>query len=151
VDAHTLDATRCLSYLTIELKGAIPVELREAVGNHAYGCDICQEVCPWNTDPIAAVSHDPAWRARVAFDHTHLLTLWRMSDTELRRAIKGTAMTRARVTRLRRNLAVAIGNCGEPSAARVFSEPIDAPSASDPMVVEHIEWAKGRLSEARTS
>jgi epoxyqueuosine reductase len=148
VDDHTLDATRCLSYLTIELKGEMPAELREAVGTHVYGCDICQEVCPWNSDAIAAVSSHPAWRARPAFDRVHLLTLWRMSDTDLRRAIKGTPMTRARVTRLRRNLAVAIGNCGDPSAAGVFAEPIDAPSASDPMVMEHIEWAKKRLSEA---
>jgi epoxyqueuosine reductase QueG len=72
-----------------------------------------------------------------------------MSDDELRRAIKGSPMTRARVKRLRRNLAVAIGNCGDPCAAHVFDEPIDAPSARDPLVLEHISWARLRLASAR--
>jgi epoxyqueuosine reductase len=145
VAPHTLDATRCLSYLTIELKERVPLELREAMDRHVYGCDICQEVCPWNADPVAAVSDDPAWRARPAFDGADLLTLWRMPDDELRRAIRGTPMTRARVKRLRRNLAIAIGNSGEPAALAVFDEPIDAPSMEDPLVREHVEWAREQL------
>ena len=88
-----------------------------------------------------------AWQARAAFENADLLTLWRMPDEELRAAIRGTAMTRARVNRLRRNLAVAIGNCGDASAAAVFDEPVDAPSIRDPLVQEHIEWAKARLRE----
>jgi epoxyqueuosine reductase len=68
-----------------------------------------------------------------------------MSDAELRAAMKGTPMTRARVKRLRRNLAVAIGNSGDPAAAAVFDEPIDAPSAEDPLVREHVIWARVRL------
>jgi epoxyqueuosine reductase len=148
VDGHTLDATRCLSYLTIELKRSVPVELRASLGAHVYGCDICQEVCPWNADAIAAVSGDPAWRPRAPFERADLLALWRMSDDDLRRAMKGSPMTRARVKRLRRNLAVAIGNCGDPGAARVFDEPIDAPSARDPLVLEHIRWARLRLAES---
>ncbi len=145
LDDRVLDATRCISYLTIELKQTVPADLRPQIGQHAYGCDICQEVCPWNADPIAAVSPDPAWRPRAPFVEADLLDLWRMSDDELRRAIKGSAMTRARVTRLRRNLAIAIGNSGDPSAAAVFDEPIDAASIDDPVVREHVEWARERL------
>lgn len=146
---RTLDATRCISYLTIELKSSIPEDLREKLGTHVYGCDICQEVCPFNADPIAAVSEDPAWHPRPQFTRISLDRLWRMSDDELRRAIKGTAMTRARVKRLRRNIAVAIGNSSDPSLASVFDESIDAPSANDPMVVEHVHWARAQLSRLR--
>ncbi len=145
LDDRVLDATRCISYLTIELKQTIPGDLRPQLGQHAYGCDICQEICPWNADSIAALSDDPAWRPRAPFAEADLLDLWRMSDDELRRAIKGSAMTRARVTRLRRNLATAIGNCGDPSAAAVFDESIDAASIDDPLVREHVEWARERL------
>ncbi len=146
---RVLDATRCISYLTIELKGSIPEPLRSQMGRHVYGCDICQEVCPWNADAIAAISPEPAWQPREAFAHPELLQLWRMADAELRQAIKGTPMTRARVKRLRRNIAVAIGNCGDPTAAGVFDEPIDAPSIADPLVQEHVTWAKAKLAAAR--
>lgn len=145
VDDRVLDASRCISYLTIELKDSVPGTLREAVGRYVYGCDICQEVCPWNADAIAARSDDPAWQPREAFADPDLLALWRMPDAELRKAIKGTPMTRARVKRLRRNLAIAIGNCGDASAAAVFDEPVDAPSILDPLVQEHVEWARKRL------
>jgi epoxyqueuosine reductase len=145
VDERVLDATRCISYLTIELKERIPVPDRHGIGQHVYGCDICQEVCPWNADAVAARSCDTAWQPRPAFEDPDLLALWRMPDAQLRAAIKGTPMTRARVKRLRRNLAVAIGNSGDASAARVFDEPVDAPSIKDALVQEHIEWAKARL------
>jgi len=145
LDERQLDARRCISYLTIELKGSIPLELRDAMGRHVYGCDICQEVCPWNAPAAAAVSGDPAWQPRPAFDAPGLLDLWRMPDAALRKAIKGTPLIRARVVRLRRNLAVAIGNSGDPAAADVFDEPIDAPSMNDPLVREHVEWARQRL------
>jgi epoxyqueuosine reductase len=149
VGDRVLNATRCISYLTIELKEAIPGDLREGIGQHVYGCDICQEVCPWNSEAIAAISHDHAWTPRPAFSDPSLLDLWRMSDAELRSAMKGSALTRARVRRFRRNLAVAIGNCGDPAAADVFDEPVDAPSMSDPVVKEHIDWARHRLRQAR--
>ncbi len=141
LDDRVLDANRCISYLTIELQGSIPEDLRPGMGQHVYGCDICQEVCPWNADAIAAVSGDPAWRARPTFERADLVALWRMSDAELRQAIKGTPMTRGRVTRFRRNLAVAIGNCDDEGVA-VFDEPVDAPSLDDPLVREHVAWAR---------
>ena len=76
VEPGVLDSTRCLSYLTIEIKGAIPEEYREAIGAHAYGCDICQDVCPYNQLPTTAVSSDPAWQPRAGLDGPRLLDLW---------------------------------------------------------------------------
>jgi len=140
VEPHVLDSTRCLSYLTIEIKGAIPAEHRHAIGEHAYGCDICQEVCPWNLRPATGVSTDPAWQPRPGLDTPRLLDLWRRSDDELRTLLKGSAMKRAGVRRLRRNLAVAIGNSGETDAAAALLSQTE-PTCTDPLVVEHVAWA----------
>jgi epoxyqueuosine reductase len=144
VEPHVLDSTRCLSYLTIELKGAIPAVHRDAVGSHAYGCDICQEVCPWNSMPATATSADPAWLPREGMDGVALIDLWRQSDDDLRRLLKGSAMKRAGVTRLRRNLAVAIGNAGDPAAVAAL-ESHDAATCDDPLVAEHVAWAVRKL------
>ena len=144
VEPYTIDATRCLSYLTIELKEAIPPAQREDVGRHAYGCDVCQDVCPWNLTPSTGVSSDGAWLPRTALDGSSLLDLWSASDDDLRRALKGSAMKRAGVRRLRRNLAVAIGNSGEPAAADALERQTE-PTARDPMVAEHVQWAVAKL------
>ena len=141
VEPHVLDATRCLSYLTIELRGAIPDEHRAALGNRIYGCDVCQDVCPYNQTPRQ--SPDPAWQPRPAFDLRKLVDLWRTPDVQLRQAIKGSAMTRAKLGGLRRNLAVAIGNTDDPSAIAALDDDTDErPSTGDPMVREHTSWAK---------
>jgi epoxyqueuosine reductase len=145
VDPGVLDATRCLSYLTIELKGAIPEEHREAIGRHAYGCDICQEVCPWNLTPATGRTDDGCWQPRPGLDRPRLLDLWERSDDELRTLLKGSAMKRAGVTRLRRNLAVAIGNSADPTAASSLARQTE-PTAVDPLVAEHVRWATERLS-----
>jgi epoxyqueuosine reductase len=100
-----LDSTRCISYLTIELKGGIPEALASGVGNHVYGCDVCQEVCPWNGS--APVSDDPAWQPRDAWDGVSIERLSASTDDELRAAMRGSAMRRTKVSGLRRNLAVA--------------------------------------------
>jgi epoxyqueuosine reductase len=142
VASHRLDARRCLSYLTIEIKGEIPADHRGAVGSHAYGCDICQDVCPWNRK--AAVSGDPAWQPRPGLDAPRLLELWRRTDDELRALLKGSAMKRAGVRRLRRNLAVAIGNSGDPEAAEAL-EGCGEDTAADPLVREHVGWALEKL------
>jgi len=103
-----VDATRCISYLTIELKSAIPAEHRAGVGAHVYGCDICQEVCPWNA--TAPRSADPAWQPRAAWDRVDLLTLAQRTDEELADALRGSAMQRTEAQGLRRNVAVALSN-----------------------------------------
>jgi epoxyqueuosine reductase len=144
VEPGVLDSSRCLSYITIENKGPIVEEQRESVGAHAYGCDICQEVCPYNHLPTTAVSHDPAWQARPGLASPQLLDLWRRTDDELRALLKGSAMKRAGVRRLRRNLAVAIGNSGDPAAAKLL-EQHEEPTCCDPLVEEHVAWAIGKL------
>jgi epoxyqueuosine reductase len=103
-----LDSTRCISYLTIELKGDVPAPLRSAIGSHVYGCDICQEVCPWNA--TAARSDDHAWQPRAAWDGVTTKDLATRSDDELRAATRGSAMRRTKVAGLRRSLAVALEN-----------------------------------------
>jgi epoxyqueuosine reductase len=108
VEPGVLDSTRCISYLTIELRGSIPEALRPAIGSHVYGCDVCQEVCPWNGAP--PVSDDPAWQPRAAWDGRTTTALAEMSDEELRRAMRGSAMQRTKVSGLRRNLSVALEN-----------------------------------------
>ncbi len=105
-----LDARRCISYLTIEHRGDIEAPLDEAIGNHVYGCDICQEVCPWNQ--MAPISSDGAWLPRPTWDGARLERLHAMSDEELRGALKGSPMSRAGVRGLRRNVEIAQRNGG---------------------------------------
>jgi len=141
VDAGVMDSTRCISYLTIENRGPIPVELRPQLGNHVYGCDICQEVCPYNQP--AATSADAPWQTREGLNLPKLVDLWNRSDDDLRRLLKGSPIKRAKMTGLRRNLAVAIGNSGDAEALTALQRRRDdQPSADEPMVKEHIEWAR---------
>jgi epoxyqueuosine reductase len=106
-----LDATRCISYLTIELRGPIPEPLQASIGTHVYGCDVCQEVCPWNA--VAPVSPDPAWQPRPVWDRTTVAKLSSIGDEALEEALAGSAMSRTRATGLRRNLRAASRNAQE--------------------------------------
>jgi epoxyqueuosine reductase len=108
VEPRVLDARRCISYLTIEHRGEVPEAWREAIGNHVYGCDVCQEVCPWNHRP--AISADPAWQPRPAFDRPLLATLSSATDDELRASLERSPMKRATLAGLRRNTAIALAN-----------------------------------------
>ena len=101
VEPGVLDSNRCISYLTIEHRGAIREEIAETIGGHVYGCDICQEVCPWNA--VAPTSQDPAWQPRPAWDGRTVADLVAMTDADLAAALKGSAMTRAKIDGLRRN------------------------------------------------
>jgi epoxyqueuosine reductase len=109
-----LDSTRCISYLTIEHRGDIPDTLRSAVGSHVYGCDICQEVCPWNAS--APRSADAPWQPRTAWDLVDLVSLTARTDDELAGDLRGSAMRRAKVQGLRRNIAVALANADAETA-----------------------------------
>jgi epoxyqueuosine reductase len=108
VEPGVLDSARCLSYLTIEHRGDIPSGDRAAMGTQVYGCDICQEVCPYNLP--APVTHDAPWQPRAGLDLPALADLAARSDDELRTLMKGTPMTRAKVDGLRRNLEIALVN-----------------------------------------
>jgi epoxyqueuosine reductase len=146
---YVLDARRCLSYLTIEIRGAIPASQRTSAGSHVFGCDICQDVCPYNA--AAPVSRDACWQPKLPLREARLDVLWGMDDAGIERAIEGTALRRAGLRGLRRNLAVAIGNAGRPLSEALLAEtpPRTLPDASrtsldDPMVAEHISWARSQ-------
>ncbi len=142
VQPGVLDANRCISYLTIEHKATIPAALLPGMGAHVYGCDVCQEVCPYN-QPSAATS-EPAWRPRQELDGPALVDLWRRSDDQLRSALDGTAMTRAPLANLRRNIAIAIGNTGDADARTTLGEASpDRASADEPVVRDHVRRALG--------
>jgi epoxyqueuosine reductase len=147
VEPHTLDATRCISYLTIELQTAIPEPQRGAVADHLFGCDICQDVCPWNLAP--ARSSDPAWQDS-GRDGVRASALWQRTDDELHRFVKGSAMTHLSLSGLRRNLALVIGNSRDPSLAAALDRPgrgvaNAAHSAHTPMVEDAVAWARQQL------
>jgi epoxyqueuosine reductase len=143
LEPYVLDSTRCLSYLTIELKGPIPATAREAVENHAYGCDVCQEVCPWNARPADPDEPGSPWLPRAVFDSPSLADLWRTPDAELRRSLKGSAMSRAGLKRLRRNVAVCAGATGDADALSALRD-VREPACADPIVAEHVAWALER-------
>jgi len=109
-----LDSARCISYLTIEHRGEVAASIAPSIGAHIYGCDVCQEVCPWNA--IAPHSADPAWQPRPVWDGVSIAALETASDAELAEALKGSAMRRAKAQGLRRNLRIAHDN----------AEPVDA-------------------------
>ena len=148
VDAHVIDATKCTAYLTIEKDGPIPESQRPWVGNHLFGCDICQDVCPWNLS--APETTDPVWRSAHRRDGVRASALWQHADTDLHLVVRGSAMTYLSLSGLRRNLALVIGNSGDPSLAAILDRPgrgirNAAHSAETPVVVDAVAWAKSRL------
>ena len=124
-----LDSTRCISYLTIELRGDIPEAHHAGVGSHVYGCDVCQEVCPWNA--MAPRSNDPAWQPRPAWDRVDLLTLAQRRDDEWTAALRGSPMKRTKVQGLRRNVEVALRNAALKGCATAESSAGLQPSDAD--------------------
>src|SRR5262249_38616655 len=111
-----LDSTRCISYLTIELRGDLSGEQRKAIGSHVYGCDGCQEVCPWNAG--APRSDDPAWQPGRAWDQVDLAALAARTDDELGEGLRGSPMRRTKAQGLRRNIAIALDNAEEADGQR---------------------------------
>ncbi len=137
-----LDARRCISYLTIEHDGPIPVELRAPMGNRIYGCDDCQLVCPWNK--YARASTLPDFDVRPPFVAPTLLALWAWDEPTFLRLTEGSAIRRIGHARWRRNLAIALGNAwretGDPAIATALQSALD-PTPSDPVLAEHLGWA----------
>ena len=138
VEPYRLDARRCISYLTIEHEGAIPVEFRVAMGNRIYGCDDCQLVCPWNK--YARRSPLPDFDTREPLGHATLLQLWAWDEATFLRQTEGSAIRRIGLRRWRRNLAVALGNAfretGDAALASALAQP-----EPDALVAEHMAWA----------
>ena len=144
VAPYVLDARRCISYLTIELKSAIPVDRRPLVGNRIYGCDDCQLVCPWNR--YAKQTTEPDFRPRHELTTARLLDLVAWDEATFLARTEGSALRRIGYAQWRRNLAVALGNA--PRSAAVIEALAAARNASPPLVQEHIDWAIGQQSKA---
>jgi epoxyqueuosine reductase len=142
--APVIDARRCISYLTIEQRGAIPRELRPLLGNRVFGCDICQEVCPWNADKFVQLTRERDFQPRGATPRS-LLQLMRLTEEEWDLFSRGSAIRRARRSGFLRNVAVALGNWGSPDAVPVLAEAL---RDLEPLVRGHAAWALGRIGGA---
>jgi epoxyqueuosine reductase len=135
-----LDARRCISYLTIELKGTIPVELRPAVGNRIYGCDDCLEACPWNR--FAKEGAMMKAHARPGLAAPDLVELLSLDDVGFKRRFQGTPILRTKRRGLLRNACVALGNTGDAAALPALSRASRDP---EPLIAEHAQWAVERI------
>lgn len=148
VAPYQLDARRCISYLTIELKSAIPVEFRKAIGNHIYGCDDCQLVCPWNR--FSKPSDEKDFEVRHGLDAPELLQLFSWRENEFLQKMEGSAIRRIGYMQWLRNIAVAIGNIPpkDESHRQQLIQALKAKRAgANEMVQEHIDWALGELKQ----
>jgi len=143
---YQLDATKCISYLTIEKRGSIPEELRAGIGRQVFGCDICQDVCPWNRE--APVSPSADFAARPELVNPELEWLARMTVDEFREVFRDSPVKRARFNGLRRNAAIAMGNSGDDRFLAVLEE---LSRDEDATVAEHARWALQRLRKKKPS
>ncbi|MBM3213548.1 tRNA epoxyqueuosine(34) reductase QueG [Candidatus Poribacteria bacterium] len=139
-EPYVLDARRCISYLTIELKGEVPEPLREAVGNHVFGCDICQEVCPWNRK--AARTGESAFVPRPGLTAAKLASLMSMAEDAFQKVFQNSPIMRAKRRGLLRNVAIALGNTRNPKALEPLTVGLEDP---EPLVRSHVAWAIGRI------
>jgi epoxyqueuosine reductase len=139
-EPRVLDARLCISYLTIELRGPIPIELRPAIGNRIFGCDLCQEVCPWNRE--APNTNEPRFEARADVGVPELVELMRLSEEEFAVRYADSPLARTKRRGLLRNVAVALGNWADPAAVPAL---IDGLNDHDPLVRGHAAWALGRI------
>ncbi len=150
VGPRELDARRCISYLTIELKGPIPLELRPLIGNRVYGCDDCQLVCPWNK--YAQVSAEDDFRVRHGLDHAELVDLFGWSEQDFLARMAGSPIYRIGYERWSRNLAVGLGNAlaaaGTGAAFQVQAALQARAGDASAMVREHVLWALQRQAPA---
>ena len=143
---YQLDARRCISYLTIEHKGAIPHELRPLIGNRVFGCDDCLAVCPWNK--FAQAGHEPAFLPRNELTAPRLAELARLDDAGFRTLFAGTSIKRTGRDRFLRNVLIAIGNVSEPAPELVAAARHCLDDAS-PLVRGAAVWALGRIARPR--
>ena len=140
VAPYVIDNRRCISFLTIELRGAIPRELRPLVGDWVFGCDLCQDVCPVNRK--AAVSREAEFGKRHDFDAPALIPLLSLDEDGFRRRFEGSPIRRAKLSGLRRNACVALGNIGDRAAIPALAAAL---RSDDAIVRAHAAWALGRI------
>jgi epoxyqueuosine reductase len=140
VAPYQVDARRCISYLTIELHGPIPETLRPAMGNRIYGCDDCQQCCPWNR--FSRPTQEPDFAPRHGLDRATLETLFAWSEETFLKRTEGSPIRRIGHARWLRNIAVALGNGGDPRSVPLLQARL---ADADPLVREHIEWAIRRI------
>lgn len=144
VAPYQLDATKCISYLTIELRGPIPRELRSGVGDWLFGCDVCQDVCPWNRR--APTSREPEFLPREDRNPINAVELLGLDDAEFRQRFRGTPLWRAKRRGLLRNAAIVLGN--QPATAEARSALCAALGDHEPLVRGAAAWALGRVGDA---
>jgi epoxyqueuosine reductase len=140
-----VDARRCISYLTIELKGPIPVELRPLVGEWIFGCDVCQDVCPWNR--FAVPVHEPRFLLDEGKFRGELTEFLGLDEDAFRKQFEGSPVRRAGRDGFLRNVCVALGNRGDRGALPALQE--TAEHDPSPLVREHARWAIERIEAAR--
>jgi len=141
VAPHQLDSNKCIAYLTIEKRGSIPEDLREGIGHQVFGCDICQDVCPWNRK--APATANPEFQPREGFVNPALAWLAEISEEDFRETFRGSPVKRAKRNGLRRNALIAIGNSGDSSLLPLVES---ATSDPEPSIAEAARWAVKRLT-----
>src|ERR1700719_3376540 len=139
---HKLDARRCISYLTIELKSSIPLELRPLIGDRIFGCDDCLDACPWNR--FAQVSHESAFAAQRSTTAVSLRDYLALNETEFRDLFRNSPIKRIKRRRFLRNVCVALGNVGKTEDLPALER---AALDSEPLIAEHAAWAINRIRE----
>jgi epoxyqueuosine reductase len=142
VAPRQLDASRCIAYFTIEKRGAIPEAMREKIGRHVFGCDICQDVCPWNSK--APITVNPDFLPDKSLVNPDLAELAQISNQEFRKRFRGSPISRAKHTGFLRNVAVAMGNSGHKEYVTRLKE---LAASDDGVVAEHADWAIKRLNQ----
>ena len=148
IQPYKLDATRCISYLTIEKRGSIPETMRAGIGNHVFGCDICQDVCPWNGgttghSPKAPATQAPEFQPRARLVNPPLEQIAGMSREDFQQAFRRSPVKRAKYSGLRRNAVVAMGNSGEPGFLPQLRKLV---GDADHDVAEHAQWAVEKIT-----
>ena len=144
---YLLDTRRCISYLTIEAKGAIPRELRPLMGNWIFGCDLCQDVCPWNRR-FARPAQRAVLQVRPEMSAPLLLDLLALDEDAFRRRFRNSPVRRAKRRGLLRNVCVALGNWGDPAAIGPLTTTL---ADAEPLIRQHAAWALGRIDNAKAS
>lgn len=144
---NTVDARRCISYLTIEFKGSIDTKLRPLIGNRIYGCDDCQLVCPWNK--FTQETQESVFKANAhnALDKATLLSLWQWNEAQFLKQLEGSPIRRIGYAQWTRNLAIALGNCQTESPEKLLTALKQKLNTLNSLVDEHIVWAIQQLSQ----